>query len=179
MQFENNALDYEFKLLDCKFHIGKYVRRIRPRIYRNLLWRSIKYEYAADINFSASFCRSFAAFRFRAISQSPETSSHLVAVVIVTGSIFASHGTPLLRVSLATIDVHFGTSGHERMCVGNAKRSEVHYRELGRGEYITRRIWSGYVPDSVVYNLTPCNLTSSGVSWIKEATAILTSRLLA
>jgi len=59
-----------------------------------------------DINFSESFCTSFAMFRFRAISQSFETSTHLVAVIVVTGSIFASHSTPLLhacsRLSIST-----------------------------------------------------------------------------
>lgn len=59
----------------------------------------------------------------------------------------------------------------ERMCVGNAKRSEVHYRELGHGEYITRRIWPGYVADSMLYNLTRCSLTPTINSWIKEAAA--------
>lgn len=138
---------------------------------RNLLWHRMRI-WLSSRYFSASFCTSFVAFRFRAISQSLETSCqrhhcNRLHFCVSRYSAFAR--------SFATIDIHFSSSRLEWICVENAKRSEVHYRELGHGEYITWRIWSGYVPESVVYNLTPYNLTI--VSWFKEATTILTSRL--
>lgn len=87
---------------------------------------------------------SFVAFRFRAIFQLLERRRHhrswLHFYVLCAALCF---------YAFATIDTSL-----ERMCVGNAKRSEVHYRELGHGEYITRRIWPGYVADSMACNLT-------------------------
>lgn len=74
-----------------------------------------------DINFSASFCTSFAAFRFRAISQSLETSTHLVAVIIVTGSIFASHGTPLLRAR-SRLSISTSARAGSSECVSETQR---------------------------------------------------------
>lgn len=101
-----------------------------------------------------------------------ETSSHLDVVIIVVGSIFAFY---VRRSAFTRLRLSISTS-LERMCVGNAKRSEVHYRNLGHDEYITQRIWPGYVADLMAYNLTWCNLTPTINSWIKEAATNSVSR---
>lgn len=96
-----------------------------------------------EINFLACFRTyrlSRSAFANFSIARR-ETSSHLDVVIIVVGSIFASY---VRRSAFTRLQLSISTS-LERMCVGNAKRSEVHYRELGHDEYITRRIWPGYV----------------------------------
>lgn len=87
-----------------------------------------------------------------------ETSSHLDVI----GSIFASY---VRRSAFTHLRLSISIS-LERLCVGNGKRSEVHYRNLGHDEYITQRIWPGYVADLMAYNLTWCQLLNS---WIKEA----------
>lgn len=123
--------------------------------------RKWKYKFASN---KRLICfRIFRVPLSRDFSIALETPSHLVVVIIVTGSIFAFHGTPLLR----TRDYRYPLEQtRAKMCV--RKRSEVHYRELERGEYITRRIWLGYVPDLVIYNLTRCSSTPTIVSESKK-----------
>lgn len=105
--------------------------------------------------FRCALTRPFATFRFlsRDFSIVRDIVYRLV-VIIAADSIFASHGTAFThpRLSISTLRARM-----RRTCVGKRRESSSALSRTGtRWEYITRRIWPGYVPDSLVYNLGRC-----------------------